>query len=149
MKTYELITFADAFSEAAADSNHSNYSQLAPPTEEDIRAAAEALWSLAQEKDVDLGGAEMDEGFVVTALLAQVKRWMDEGELVSTEFEEYWDATDGQKLSSGLMERIKRELTQNFLSEKKRTGFVVVNNSYGIWLFREAPLRGVLEQVKR
>lgn len=145
---HELISFMDAFSEAAGDSNHSAYSQLAPPTEEDIRAAAEALWSLALEKDVDLVGARLDEGFVVTALLAQAKRWMDEGELVSTEFEEYWDATDGQKLSSGLMEWIKRELTQNFLAEKKRTGFLVVNNRYGIWLFREGPLQGLLDRVK-
>lgn len=69
-------------------------------------------------------------------MLSQVKRYDDRDELVSVEFEEYWDATDAQNFTSGLLEEMKRELSDNFMAERREAGCVVVNNEHGIWIFK-------------
>ena len=110
---------------------------------EDITAAATALWTTALRQGPGaLDRLTLDEPTVITVLLAQKKRWDDEGELVSVEFEEYWDATDKLRFSSGLLEEMKKELARGFL-ENKKADHVVVNNFHGIWLFDKAILEGV------
>jgi hypothetical protein len=134
MQAYGRSQFADDFAAKAADSDYSRYPLLRSASQYDIRAAAEALWALALRNNLDV--TELNERMVITAMLAKVQRWDDEGELVSVEFEEYWDATDEQGFSSGLMEEIKKALVRNFL-EKQKTEHIVVNNANGIWLFRK------------
>lgn len=141
MQAYGRSTFADAFAEKAADSDYSRYPQLQSVSQYDIRAAAEAVWTYATREGIRIGSLERGE--VVQAMLAQVQRWDDEGELVSVEFEEYWDATDAQGFSSGLMEDIKKALARNFL-EGKKGEHIVVDNRDGIWLFSKAGLRAAL-----
>lgn len=138
------MEFPGRFAEKAADSDYSRYPQLQSLSKEDIYATAEALRIQGLRLGVHVSDLEPDEPFVITALLAQKQRWDDEGELVSTEFEEYWDATDEHHFSTSLLEEMKRELSRNFLDGKKEEGFVVVNNQDGIWLFDKDILTGVL-----
>lgn len=147
MQAYGRSEFADRFAEAAADSNYSAYPQLQVESQYDIRAAAEALWATGQRENIDVGSVELDEGNVITVLLTQEQRWDDEGELVSREFEEYWDATDTHGFSASLTQRIQEELTRGFLT-KCRTDHVVVNNSHGIWLFRKDVLTSLVKGPK-
>lgn len=129
--------FADRFAAQAADSDYSRYPALQAASQYDIRAAGEALWTHAMRENVDLSA--LDEQMVIAAMLAQAERWDDEGELVSVRYEEYWDMTDALNLPGVLMKDIKRELARKYLEEKK-TGHIVVNNEYGIWLFRKEAL---------
>jgi hypothetical protein len=132
------MEFTERFAEAAADSDYSSHPFLRDFSEYDIRATAEALERFARREGVDLAG--LDERMVITAMLARVQRWDDEGELVSTEFEEYWDATDEQGFSSSLMEEIKKALASNFL-EKQKAEHIVVSNQDGIWIFSQQNLK--------
>ena len=124
--------FVERFADLAAESDYSRHPQLRGASEWDIKAAGEALWTYAMREDIDI--SKPGESMVITAMLAQTKRWDDEGELVSVEFEEYWDATDKLGLSGLLTKDLKRELTAKYLATR-RDDFVVVNNRYGIWLF--------------
>lgn len=138
------MEFPGRFAEKAADSDYSRYPQLQGLSKEDIYATAEALRIQGLRLGIHVSELEPDEPFVITALLAQKQRWDDEGELVSAEFEEYWDATDEHHFPTSLLEEMKRELSRNFLDGKKEEGFVVVNNQDGIWLFDKDILTGVL-----
>jgi hypothetical protein len=139
MQAYGRSEFADRFAEAAADSSYSSYRKLKDASQEDIRAAAEALWDYAMRANIDLSRTELTEQIVIRAMLAQEKRWGDENELVSTEFEEYWDATDTHHFSPGLVRRIQEELARGFLAGKREKS-IVVDNRYGIWLFSKATI---------
>jgi hypothetical protein len=141
MQAYGRSTFADQFAETAADSDYSRHPQLQGVSQYDIRAAAEAVWTYATREGIRIGSLERGE--VVRAMLAQVKRWDDEGELVSVEFEEYWDATDAQNLPSSLLDEMKKALARNFL-EGKKGEHIVVDNRDGIWLFDKSSLRAAL-----
>lgn len=141
MQAYGRSTFADQFAEKAADSDYSRYPQLQGVSQYDIRAAAEALWIYATREGIRIGSLE--QGEIIRAMLSQVKRWDDEGELVSVEFEEYWDATDAQNLPSSLLEEMKKALTRNFL-EGKKGEHIVVDNRHGIWIFDKGGLRTAL-----
>lgn len=132
MHTNARDKFVERFTKAAADSDYSRHQRLREASQWDIQAAGEALWTYAMREDADV--SELSEGMIVTAMLAQSRRWDDEGELVSVEFEEYWDATDAMNLSGLLMKDMKRELAAKYLATR-RDDFVVVNNRYGIWLF--------------
>lgn len=136
MHAYGRSEFADRFALQAADSDYSNprYSKLQGVSQYDIRAAAEALWAYAIRNDVDLVALDLTEQIVITAMLSQERRWDDENDLVSSEFEDYWDATDEHNFSTGLRKQIQEELARNFLAAK-REKYVVVNGSHGIWLF--------------
>ncbi|WGV35953.1 hypothetical protein SEA_FRANKENWEENIE_280 [Streptomyces phage Frankenweenie] len=142
------MEFPEKFSTAAADTDYSRYPQLQALSKYDILATAEALRLTAIQLGTHVRGWVMlrdlplDEPTVTTALLAQKQRWDDEGHLVSTEFEEYWDATDTHNFPSSLLEEMKRHLVRQFL-EGKKAEHVVVDNPYGIWLFDKAVLEGV------
>lgn len=134
--------FTERFAERAADSDYSRHPQLRSTSEEDIRATAVALWTYATQERADLSGP-VSEQAVVAALLARTKRWDDEGELVSTEFEEYWDTTDTLGFSAILLKDMKRELATRHLAAQ-RDDHIVVNNRDGIWLFSKDALGNVL-----
>lgn len=136
MQAYGRSVFADRFAEKAADTSYSDYAKLRDVSPYDIRAAAEALWSYAMRNDIDLVATELTGNIVITALLARVQSWDDESELVSTEFEEYWDATDLHRFSPGLVKQMEEELARNFLN-RKREDHIVVNSGYGIWTFEK------------
>lgn len=136
MKAYGRSEFADRFAEVAADGDYSRHPKLQSASQYDVRAAAEALWTYAMRNNVNLDQVTLDEEIVVTAMLAQERRWDDEGELVSTEFEQYWDLTDRMNFSSGLLEEMKKELVYKYL-DIERTDHVIVSNRDGIWLFRK------------
>lgn len=135
--------FADRFAGAAADTDYSRFPNLRSTSQYDIRAGAEALWTLAMRENADLDGLELDEKVVVSVLSAQAERWDDEGELVSVRYEEYWDATDEMGFSGLLMKDIKRELARKYL-EGKKAEHIVVDNRDGIWLFLKDGLREAL-----
>ncbi len=137
--------FTERFAEQAADSDYSRHPELRGISEEDIRAAAEALWIYAVQERADLSGP-VSEQAVIAALLARTKRWDDEGELVSTEFEEYWDATDALGFSAILLKDMKRELAAKHLTAQ-RDDHVVVNNRDGIWLFGKDSLWEILRGI--
>lgn len=137
--------FTEQFAEHLADSDYSRHPQLRGVGESDIRAAAEALWTYARQERMEPFGL-MNESSVVTVLLSQVKRWDDEGELVSTEFEEYWDATDELGFSAVLLKDMKRELAAKHLASQ-RDDHVVVDNREGIWLFSKDALWNVRHGV--
>lgn len=139
MQAYGRSTFADRFAEKAADSDYSRHTKLQMISQYDIRAAAEALWAYAMRNDVDLDRTELTENIVITALLAQDRRWDDENELVSTQFEEYWDLTDTFHFSPSLVAQMQEELVRKFLNSK-RAEYIVVNNRDGIWLFEKAAI---------
>lgn len=138
MQQRGLSGFADRFAGVAADTDYSRKPALQSTSSFDITAAAEALWKDASRRGVDLEEltGTLDSAAVERALEAQVRRYDDEDELVSVEFEEYWDATDEKRFSSMLLEQMKEELTRTFLSDKKEEGMIVVNNHEGIWLFK-------------
>lgn len=138
MQQRGLSGFADRFAEVAADTDYSRKPALQSTSSFDITAAAEALWRDASRRGVDLEelASALDSAAVERALEAQVRRYDDEDELVSVEFEEYWDATDEKRFSSMLLEQMKEELARTFLSDKKGEGMIVVNNHEGIWLFK-------------
>ena len=137
MQTYGRSSFCDRFTQQAADSDYSRHAKLQGASQYDIRAAASALWTLAAREGIDL--SELNEGIVITAMLAQEQRWDNEDELVSTEFEEYWDATDAQGFSPGLRQDMQEELVRRFL-DGKRKDHIVINDWDGIWTFRKADL---------
>ena len=124
--------FVEQFSNRVNDSDYSRHSHLRDASEKSIQAAAQALWTYATGQAIRL--PELDEYLVTTTMLAQAKHWDDEGELVSVEFEEYWDATDALNLSAILMKDLKRELAAKHLADQGDS-CVVVNNRDGIWLF--------------
>lgn len=132
----KMAEFTERFAEAAADSDYSAKPKLQGVSEFDIRAAGRALWhhwNATLNNGADL--IEIDEPAVIEALSAQVRRYDDEGELVSVEFEEYWDATDAHNLPSGLLEEMKRELARGFLAKQREAGRIVVSDQDGIWIF--------------
>ena len=130
--------FVARFVEAAADSDYSRFSRLQATTPHDIEAAAEALWQHWIQKGWDRGGLlhALTEGVVFSTLLAQVKRYDDENELVSVEFEKFWDACDEQKLSAHTLSCVQDDLARSFLTRKRSDGYTVVTGQDGIWLFR-------------
>jgi hypothetical protein len=144
------MEFPEKFSTAAADTDYSRYPQLQALSKYDILATAEALRLTAIQLGSHVHGWDMlrelplDEPTVITALLAQKQRWDDEGHLVSTEFEEYWDATDTHNFPSSLLEEMKRHMVRQFL-EGKKAEHVAVDNPYGIWLFDKAILEGIFQ----
>jgi hypothetical protein len=140
MQRHGQSTFENRFAAQAADSDYSKHAKLRDSTNSDILAAAEALWNHLQRNRInlrELGG--LDEEIVITAMLAQAGRWEDEDELVSTEFQDYWDQTDTFNFSYTLREQIKNELTISFLASK-HDAYIVVNNRQGIWLFDKAEI---------
>lgn len=142
------MEFHERFATAAADTDYSRYPQLQALSKYDISATAEALRLTAIQIGTHVKGWGMldeltlDEPTVITALLAQKQRWDDEGHLVSTEFEEYWDTTDKHGFPNRLLEDMKRHLVRQFL-EGKKAECVAVDNPYGIWLFDRAILEGI------
>jgi len=131
--------FIDRFVEVAADSDWSSRSELQNTEARDIRAAAESLWihydNLGHHLSNAAGNLRPGVG-IANVLLSQVKRYDDEGELVSVEYEEYWDVTDAIGLSNSLKNQMKGELSNSFLAAKEKEGCIVINNQEGIWLFR-------------
>lgn len=130
--------FIDRFAGVAADSDYSRHAQLRATTENDIRAAAKALW---EQRTRGYGlkeyGERVTEADVVEALLAKVEYYHDENHLVSVNYEGYWDMTDGLGLSSGLRKRMQNELFHKYLGEKRMLdGVTTVSNDQGVWLFR-------------
>lgn len=126
--------YAKAFAEVAADSDYSRYTKLQTASQQDIKAAAQFVWQIGNH--LDPRKLPLDEESVIQAMLAQVKRYGDESELVSTEYQEYWDATDEMRFSSFLLDQMAKELTGRFLAAKRAEGYVVVNNDDGIRLFK-------------
>lgn len=145
-----MAEFPQRFADQAADTDYSRYPQLQGLSKYDIGATAEALRLTAIQLGTHVRGWDMlddlklDEPTVITALLAQKQRWDDEGHLVSTEFEEYWDATDTYNFPSSLLEEMKRHLVRRFL-EGKKAEHVVVDSPYGIWLFDRTVLEGIFK----
>lgn len=138
MRNYGLSEFADAFAEKAADTDYSRHASLRDVTQYDIRAAAEAMW-----QRITRSGGDPEEfskrimGMdVVETLLAKVEHYQDDNHLVSVNYEGYWDMTDGMIDSSGLKRDIQDHLARKYKAEKRSEGFTVVDNRYGIWLFR-------------
>lgn len=144
------MEFPERFAEKAADTDYSRHPQLQGLSKYDIYATAEALRLTALRLGTPVHGWDMldsltlDEPTVITALLAQKQRWDDEGHLVSTEFEKYWDATDTHNFPSSLLEEMQRHLVHQFL-EGKKGEHVAVSNPYGIWLFDKAILEGIFK----
>lgn len=131
-----LDQFAQKFIELAADSDYSRYQKLRDISERDIRAAADALWlKSSRNGSVEDTFAFLDESTVVSALRCLARRYDDANDLVSSQFREYWDATDKHIKSPGLLARMEAELCSGFLASKKEEGITVVDNAYGIWLF--------------
>ncbi len=128
-----LGNFVERFTGVAAETDWSRYPQLQAASEYDIRAAGQALWIRWNPRP---GYGLIIPQDVEKSMLSQVKRYDDRDELVSVEFEEYWDATDTQNFTSGLLEEMKRELSDNFMAERREAGCVVVNNEHGIWIFK-------------
>lgn len=135
MQQYGRSQFADHFAEVAADSDYSRHAKLREVTQYDIRAAAEALWSRKWRSEKDYS-EQVTEADVIEALLAKVEYYDDENHLVSVVHQDYWDATDKLRLSSGLLQQMQKELSRKYLYEKRIEGFTVVDNDHGIWLFR-------------
>lgn len=140
MQQNEKSEFVDRFVEVAANSDYSRHAKLQRTDQHDIQAAAEALWWRITCAPGRAGFKEYSEEIadadVIETLLAKIERYDDDNHLVSVNYEGYWDMTDGLGLSSGLRERMQRELSLKYLSEKRMEGFVTVNNERGIWLFR-------------
>jgi hypothetical protein len=138
MQRYGMSAFADEFAKAAADSSYSSYAKLQGTSQYDIRAAAEALWQrlVHQGEDMEQAGRSLTEDDVIAALLAQDEHYSDDNHLVSVNYEGYWDMTDGVIESPGLRRQIQEHLSSIYQRDKKAQGFTVVNNRYGIWLFR-------------
>lgn len=145
-----MTEFHERFAEKAADTDYSRHSQLQGLSKYDIIATAEALRLTAIQIGTHVRGWGMldeltlDEPTVITSLLAQKNRWDDEGHLVSTEFEEYWDETDKHNFPSSLLEEMKKALTRSFL-EGRKAECVTVENPYGIWLFDKVVLEGIFK----
>jgi hypothetical protein len=138
MRNYGLSEFADAFAEKAADTDYSKHANLRDVTQYDIRAAAEALWqkithSGGDPKEFSKRIMGMD---VIETLLAKIERYDDDNHLVSVNYEGYWDMTDGMIDSDGLKRDIQNHLARKYKAEKRSEGFTVVDNRYGVWLFR-------------
>jgi hypothetical protein len=138
MQRYGMSKFADEFAKAAADSSYSSYAKLQRADQYDIRAAAEALWErlVRRGADMEKAGRSLTESDIIEAMLAQVERYDDDNHLVSVNYEGYWDMTDGVIKSQGLRKQIQEHLSGIYQHDKKEQGFTVVNNRYGIWLFR-------------
>lgn len=129
------IRFVDHFTEVAADSDYSRYPKLRDTTQDDIRAAAEALWQKRWKSPEDFS-EQVTEAEVVEALLAKTEHYDDENHLASVIHKSYWDMTDDLGLSSGLREKMQKELSQEYLYQKRIEGFTAVDNDHGIWLFK-------------
>lgn len=137
MGTNEMIRkFADAFANVAAHSDYSRHTKLQAVSRKDIEAAAEALWIYVNSKGQDPWKLDLTEADVITAMLAQTGHYGDESELVSTEYPEYWDATDEMRFSSFLVNQMAEELSARFLAAKRAKGYTTVSNADGIWLFK-------------
>lgn len=139
MQQYGRSVFADRFAEVAADSDYSRYAKNQDVTSEDIRAAAFALWEHLRRTGQDpqaYAEKDLDEETVTSVLLARQGQYADETELVSKEFREYWDATDKMRFTFATLDVMRKELARRFLTAKRTEGFTVVDNEYGIWLFR-------------
>lgn len=142
MRNTGLSEFADRFAAVAADSDYSRDARLRGiDGNYDIRAAADALWTRTVRSGADLDLGLITESSVIEALLSLKKRYDDENELVSVEFEEFWDACDQQKLSPSTKASVSADLVRDFLSRKRKEGFTVVDNAYGIWLFEFPAVR--------
>lgn len=138
MQQYGKSRFADRFAEVAADSDYSSYAKLQRTSQYDIRAAAEALWQRtrrAQDRPEEVA-KHLTGVDVINVLTAQVERYDDDNEMVSVNYEGYWDWTDKLGLSSGLRQRMQEELAQKYLAEKRAEGFTTVSNQWGVWLYR-------------
>lgn len=137
MQQYGRSQFADRFAEVAADSDYSRFPVLRDLTQHDIRAAALAMWAEMTKRgwDREEAGKILDSNSVERVLLNKIARWDDDSHLVSTEFQEYWDATDEMKFSSGLLEDIRLELMNKYIVRKRNDGLTVIENQHGIWLF--------------
>lgn len=138
MQQLTMAEFVDAFTEVAADTDYSAKPSLQGVSRFDIQAAAAALWreSIRRGWGRETVFASLDSTIVLHALGAQVKRYDDENELVSTEFEEYWDTTDTFDFPTGLRQEMQEIIARRFLKGKEEEGMVTVNNRNGIWLFR-------------
>lgn len=138
MRNYGLSKFADAFAEVAADTDYSRFASLRDVTQYDIRAAAEVLWQRITRSggDPEEAARALTEIDVTETLLARVEYYQDDNHLVSVNYEGYWDMTDGIIDSPGLKRDIQDHLARKYKAEKRTEGFTVVDNRYGIWLFR-------------
>lgn len=137
MQQYGRSEFADKFAEVAADSDYSRLPTLRDFSQYDIRAAAEAMWAEATKRgwDRDEMYRILDSATVERVLSKRVARYTDSNELVSVEFEEYWDATDLMGFSAGLREGMEEELVRRFANRKRASGLTVIENQHGIWIF--------------
>lgn len=137
MQQYGKSRFADHFAEVAADSDYSRYAKLRDTTQYDIRAAAEALWQQrTRSNGLKEYSEQVTEADVIEALLAQVEKYGDDNELVSVNYEHYWDLTDTLIDSSDLKKQIERHLAHKFMNDKRMQGCTVVENQWGTWFFK-------------
>lgn len=135
MRQHGMSTFVDQFAKVAADTDYSRYTKLQRIDQYDIRAAAEALWQKRWYSREEFS-EQVTDADVIETLLAKVERYDDDNHLVSVKHQDYWNMTDGLGLSSGLRERMQRELSLKYLAEKRMEGFTTVSNQWGIWVFR-------------
>lgn len=138
MQQPALLEFIDEFTKTAADTDYSAKPSLQGVSPFDIKAAAVALWHESAKWGWGRATlfASLNPSVVLHSLEAQVKRYDDDNELVSTEFEEYWDTTDTFNFSTGLRGEIQEGIVRHFLKRKEEEGLAVVSNQDGIWLFR-------------
>lgn len=138
MNNRGMSVFCDRFAEVAADSDYSRIPKLQDVSQYDIRAAAKALWRRAIKVGLNPESVKetLNEADVIWALEAKVKSYQDDNELVSVEFEKYWDATDGMKFSASLLLDMEYELSNRFQAQMRKEGFVVIDDIHGIWLFK-------------
>lgn len=138
MQQYGRSQFADKFAEVAADTDYSRFPALRDITQYGIRAAAEAVWAVAWKagwnKD-DIQQLDITTSLVEQALTGLVKHYGETNELVSVEFQEYWDATDTMTFSADLRERMETELSWKYMEGKRSEGLTVISNRDGIWIF--------------
>jgi hypothetical protein len=130
--------FVEKFTDLAAVNNRSPSARLQNLTSHEIQAAAKALWihTLRSRGNTDELYAGLGDAEMAKALLAARSTYVDENQLVSTEYREYWELTDTLGLSPGVRQQMQDELAGKFLHRAEAEGFVVINDSHGIWLFK-------------
>lgn len=133
-----LDEFAQRFTDAVADSDYSRYPQLQALSGQDIRAAADALWTKAVRTGLDLEHVTdgLDETAVVKTLTGLRERYDDANHLVSVRFERYWDETSLFIKSDQVRSAMEANLCSSYLTDRRaEPGTFVVDNAYGIWVF--------------
>lgn len=138
MSKYQMGEFIKRFADVAADSDYSRYTQLQDISQFDIDAAARALWqhTAEEKKDAEETARDLIEADVLRVLLAQVEHYMDSNDLVSVNYEGYWDMTDSLIGSPGLRKQIEEYLSAQYLLNRRTDGQTVVDGEHGIWFFR-------------